>query len=603
MWCAAFFATKQVGEIRGRELCPTTDTVWRYLQGTTVYGPLLAEADRLAQHYRFFHWPLEFPDVARDGGFDLVLGNPPWETTSPDAKEFFAAYDPQVRFMSKEEQTAGFERLKEHPGIAARWDAYCRELYLQTNFYKESGRYGMFAPGNLGKGDLNVYRMFVETALASTKPHGHVAQLVPDGFYNGANSSAIRWALFKDWRLDWLLGFQNLERLWFPEIYYRMKFCMYVARKGEGTGAFRAAFGIVNKRQLQEVMDGRHLTVPTSLVAEFSPDAMAVMEIVAQQDIDICRKMYARYPRFGEQVPGQPHRVYMREVDMGTDRDLFPESATGLPLFEGRMVDHFDYRAKAYVSGRGRAGVWTELLFGDPLKRVVPQWWVPPEMVPKKLLGRISQYRIGFCDVASATNERGLSAALIPPNSVCGDKVPTILFRDGEIATTLLWLAVANSLTTDFIVRKKVALKMSFTVMDSLPFPRDWRKTPCARPIVARACALAACGTEMEGFRKTAPGAPGIPASIEPEETPEPRARLMAEIEVLVAREVYGLSREDLLFILDPDNILGTNSGVETFKTLRNREIRAFGEYRTQRLVLEAWDHLNADGNFAHGAQ
>ena len=66
----------------------------------------------------------------------------------------------------------------------------------------------------------------------------------------------------------------------------------------------------------------------------------------------------------------------------------------------------------------------------------------------------------------------------------------------------------------------------------------------------------------------------------------------MAEIDVLVAREVYGLDRDDLLFLLDPDNILEADSGVETFKALRNRENREHGEYLTQRLVLEAWDRL-----------
>jgi SAM-dependent methyltransferase len=129
LWTAAFFAIKVMPDIKGRELCPSTDAVWRYLRGTTPYGPLIAETDRLAQYYRFFHWPLEFPDAARDGGFDVILGNPPWETTSPDAKEFFAVYDPQVRFMSNEEQKAAYERLKEHPVIRARWDAYCRDLY------------------------------------------------------------------------------------------------------------------------------------------------------------------------------------------------------------------------------------------------------------------------------------------------------------------------------------------------------------------------------------------------------------------------------------------------------------------------------------------
>jgi hypothetical protein len=47
-----------------------------------------------------------------------------------------------------------------------------------------------------------------------------------------------------------------------------------------------------------------------------------------------------------------------------------------------------------------------------------------------------------------------------------------------------------------------------------------------------------------------------------------------------------------MLYILDPANILGDGCEIETFKALRNREIREFREYRTQRLVLEAWDRL-----------
>lgn len=601
IWTAAFFAEKQMGEIKGRELCPTTGAVWRYLQGGTLYGPLVAEADRLSQHYRFFHWPLEFPDVMRDGGFDLICGNPPWETTSPDAKEFFAAYDPQVRFMSKEEQTVAFEDLKQNPGILARWDAYRRSLYTQTNFYKGSGRYRLYAPGNLGKGDLNVYRMFVETALDLTRPGGCAAQLVPEGLYSGANAAAIRGAMFERFRLDRIVGFENSRGIWFPDVDTRTKFCLYVAWPGGKTEEFRAAFRVNSEQKLADVAEGRLLSIPVSMVREFAPEAMAVMEIVAQQDIDICRKMYGRFPKFGERIPSQPNRVYMREVDMGSDRELFPEGAEGQPLFEGRMVDLYDYRAKAYVSGRGRSAVWRDMPFGQPGKAVVPQWRVPPEMVPDKLLGRISQTRIGFCDVASPTNERSLIATLIPPNAVCGHKVPTIVFEAGDRACMLLWLAVANSMAMDFIVRKKVALTMSYTLMDTLPFPRDWHTTPAAEAIITRAYALAACGEEMEDFRRTAPGSPGIPTGLVPVEDPAQRAQLMAEIDVLVAREVYGLDRDDLLFLLDPDNILEADAGVETFKALRNRENREYGEYLTQRLVLEAWDRLAPAGTATGG--
>lgn len=71
---------------------------------------------------------------------------------------------------------------------------------------------------------------------------------------------------------------------------------------------------------------------------------------------------------------------------------------------------------------------------------------------------------------------------------------------------------------------------------------------------------------------------------------------MIAAIEALVAREVYGLGPDDLLFLLDPDTILGRGKGVEAFKALRNREMRQFGKYRAARLVLAAWDRLKADG-------
>ena len=150
--------------------------------------------------------------------FDVVLGNPPWETMSPDNKEFFASYDPQVRFMSPSDQRAAFEHLLEDASVAALWDEHCRDLYAAVHFMKSSGRYRLFAPGNLGKGDFNVYRMFVESALTLTRPGQVAAQFVPEGLYNGANATAIRAELFDQRRLEKLAGFENTKGIWFSSI-------------------------------------------------------------------------------------------------------------------------------------------------------------------------------------------------------------------------------------------------------------------------------------------------------------------------------------------------------------------------------------------------
>jgi hypothetical protein len=473
---------------------------------------------------------------------------------------------------------------------------YRRDLYTQTNFYKESGRYQMFASGNLGKGDLNVYRMFVETALAQVRKRGFVAQLAPEGLYKGANAAAIRAHLFQHFRLRLLVGCVNLRGVWFPSVHPQFEFCLYAAEQGSETKNFSAAFRVASVERLVDARNGRVLDIPVSLIREFSPDALAIMEFAAQSEIDVCRKMYSRYPHFGDKVGGMPNRVYMREVDMGSD--LFTDKVDGLPVFEGRMVDLYDYRAKGYSSGRGRAAEWIDLPFGDPAKAIVPQWRIPPKQLPEDRIDRISRYRIGFCDVVNPATEKCLVSALIPPHVVCGRSVLTIVFDDGDIGDMLLWIAVANSLVMDFVVRKKVRLHMTYTVVDSLPFPRDRRNTPASMEIISRAFALAAVGREMSELPKIV----GIPEGITPVDNPDERARLFAEIEVLVAREVFGLTRDELRYVLDPDNLLGQGSGIETFRVLRDREKRQLGEYRTQRLVQEAWDRFARDGTFGQQA-
>ena len=576
---------------RGAETIPTSGTLWEWLRGVEPFAPLFSQAIYAARHARAFHWPLEFPDVMQRGGFDVVLGNPPWDTMSPDYKEFFSVYDPGIRHMSPDEQKEAYARLLGDPVISRRWDQHCGDLYSAVHFIKSSGRYRLFAEGNLGKGDFNVYRMFVETALAATKEGRVAAQFVPEGLYNGANATAIRKELFSAFRLEQLAGFENTKGIWFSKIDTRMKFCLYVAWKGGKTEAFHAAFRVNTLDKLQELKSGDGLTIPVPVVAEFSPEALAVMEFAAQSEIDICARMYALYPKFGAKVEGMPYRHYMREVDMGTDRGLFSDGDDGLPVFEGRMIDAYDYRAKGYVSGRGRSSVWEDFPFGSANKCIQPQWRILPERIPDKLGDRIYRYRIGFGDVASPTNQRALIAAMIPPETICGDKVPTIILGPDD-EDHFLWLGVANSIVMDFLVRKKVSLKMSYTIMDSLPFPRVFKETPSSREIVQRVCSLCATGPEMESLwhRAVATGILTDPFDIVVD--PELRAATAAEIDVLVARDVFQLSKDEMLYILDPDNILGKDCGVETFKALRNAELREFNEFRTQRLIEEAWDRV-----------
>lgn len=564
-------------------LVPTSAEILAVLTGLPPSEELVNAARAVVNDARGMHWRLAFAQVFARGGFDVVLGNPPWDTLSPDAKEFFSQWDVGVRTQSPEDQHATIQKLKADPAISIAWEEYCRTLYSSVSFMKNSGRYRLFAPGNLGKGDFNVYRMFVETALCILRPGGRASQIAPEGLYNGANCMKIREELLNRGQLCSLIGLENTAGVWFPGVHRSQKCAVYVAQVPGQTERIPVAFNIRTHQELASVAKGRTMVMPVELVREFSPDALALMEFGSQRDIDIAQKMYKAHPKFGDETKGPPHRHYMAEIHMGNDRDLFTEDPSGLPVYEGRMVSAYDHRAKGYRSGRGRKADWEDLSFSDPTKAIQSQWFIPSDKIPDKVKERCRHYRVGFCDVASPTNERTLVAALIPPGCVCGHKVPTITFDGGSGWYSLLWLGVANSFAMDYVSRKKVSLSMTFTVLDSLPFPRLERDDPLARYLVPRVARLVCTGPEMTPFWNQLATEGWVPPHANPATAPgetneERRRDIEAGIDAFVAREIYGLTADELGYVLD------------TFPIVVKRDRKAYGSYRTKELILAAYD-------------
>ncbi|KYF49453.1 hypothetical protein BE08_33025 [Sorangium cellulosum] len=602
-WCAAFVWPKQKGVLEDGAI---TEDLWRRMEKDISVVPAATrrEVSRIAREYSFFHWHLAFAQVffapdnterTKDetagwsGGFDVMLGNPPWDTLSPDAKEFFSAFDPSIRTQDRDGQAELIEKLLLDESVAAAWGRTRRHLFHSARFFKISGRFTLFAPGNLGKGDFNIFRMFVELALRLVRLGGYSSQIVPDGLYNGANSTSLRKALFDEYGLLTLLAFENQSGAWFPGVHRSQKFCIYSSRRGTEVRYFRAAFGLRTLSQLAEAVRANLLEVPVDTVHNFSPDTLAFAEFQGQRDIDLATKMYSIWPKFGDSSAGPPYREYLYEIDLADDRGLLSEDRAGLPLYEGRMVGQYDHRAKGYRSGRGRSAEWEEFAFGDSQKAICPQWYIPRNKVPKKSVGRSLIYRFGFCDVASPSNERSFVAALLPPGCLAGHTVPTIYFGDGFDWYSAICLAVANSFCMDYLVRQKINLHVTFLVFDSLPFPRLSLESPIVGKLVLLVLRLICTASEMIDFWNsmekhgwvTAVPRGGSPPGIVDEEQ---RLRVVAEVEAVVAYDLYRLDRDELAYVMD------------AFPIVERRDVQKYGRYRTKELVLEAYDaRVSAD--------
>jgi hypothetical protein len=181
-------------------------------------------------------------------------------------------------------------------------------------------------------------------------------------------------------------------------------------------------------------------------------------------------------------------------------------------------------------------------------------------------------------------NERTLIAALLPPQAVAGHKVPTISYSEPDQWFYLVWLAVANSFTMDFLVRRKVSLTMSYTVLDSLPFPRLEVTDPRFKALASLALRLTCTAPEMDDFYDYAAPLVGLPSGAAKDAVclrgDEERATARAKIEAMVALQCFQLTRKELGFIMD------------TFPIVRRKDEAAHGEYRTKRVILEIYDEM-----------
>jgi hypothetical protein len=172
VWCAAFFARRVTRpEMRGRDMVPTTDAVWRYLRApSSVYGPLIDATEELRKRLRFFHWPLEFPEAFAAGGFDCLLGNPPWERIKLQEQEFLAARSERI---AKAPNAAARRALiaaleKGDPADRALYRAFTaakRDAEAASQFVRGCGRFPLTAVG-----DVNTYALFAEAFLRLPQP-------------------------------------------------------------------------------------------------------------------------------------------------------------------------------------------------------------------------------------------------------------------------------------------------------------------------------------------------------------------------------------------------------------------------------------------------
>lgn len=449
-------------------------------------------------------------DIAPDG-FDLVIGNPPWEKLKVTRHEHLAAAGVERHYG------AGYDDADLTALAAARerMNAYTAEVAALHVLH--------------GGGEIDLYKLFLSLAIHLAKPGGELAMLVPAGLIRAHGTAALRGHLLEqtsDLRIAVLFNHPRF----FP-IDTRFKFLAVHALLDPASGT-RPALVLEHAAGTETGVEitGR-ARIGRSELRRTRPD-LSVPEVRSAAEWSLFRRISANGVRLDA-----PRSIWtptiVREVDMTRERSLFErEGLPGLvPLIEGRMVHQFRHTAKAYVSGSGRRAQWDVCEVGEA--RLRPQFWIDPENLPEQIQARIASDRIGFCDIAGQTNERAMMAARIPVDVACGNKVPTITLPSAtDPAIPALWLAIANSLVFDWLLRRVLTTTVNYFVLRSVPFPDLDADSPSARRI-----------DELVQLVEAANH------SATESSTPQLIAELRSEIDALVML-AYGLEARDVELIL-----------------------------------------------------
>jgi hypothetical protein len=437
LYTAAFFLPKTA---ESRAQVPTTEHLLKLPSGQPISEAMEQAVQHAAGNFRFLHWHLRFGEVMSKGGFDCVLGNPPWERIKLQEKEFFAARSEAIATASNKAARERLIQALKTPDanatdrqLAQEFEMAKREAEGSGEFIRGSGRFALTAVG-----DLNTYALFAEHFLKLIGPKGRSGLIVPTGIATDNSTKAYFDAISSGRRLVSLFDFENRSGL-FPAVDSRMKFALLTLGNGVEETDFVFFATAVNQLADQR----RHFTLSADEIALISPNTRTCPVFRSQMDAELTKKIYGRVPVLIDDAlveQGNPWGIkFTRLFDMSNDSHLFfDEPAAGrLPLYEAKLIHHYDHRWASY-GGDGSSRDVTLAEKQDAEFQETPRYWVERGEVQTRLKaqGWDRQWLMGWRDICRGTDERTVIASIAPMVGV-GNQMP-LMVPDAKLDINLL---------------------------------------------------------------------------------------------------------------------------------------------------------------------
>ena len=462
-WCAAFIIQKTQTQNDPNPVGITQSHLNDLANGQMLHHGLVSEIRRIATQYQFFHWHLAFPEVYARGGFDVVIGNPPWRMTEEDSR---------VEDVN--------EIVVEGIGKLEYGDARTKR---ERAFYSRSRRFPLSANNR-----LQLARIFAELFGTLYNKNGVAGMIVPSTLTVNAFDRPLWISWIKSKALHSVWDFVNSSLL-FPDVYWRQKFVL-ISIYGKKSNEFSARCWMTDPLQINTERD-QIAELSESDLFKYSGQELALPHFRSRIDLNILTTAIFKFGRLFDSKEWVAEYVLLGATN---DRDFIRERRRSyeivdeandcsnqkdwLPVYEGKMVGAFDHRMARVVWRSGNAKrkaqeqALTDVDKADPTIFATPLWEVPRSlMVAKDNSFAQRGWDIALCDVTSALNERTAIAAIVP---LCfaTHNLPLVRVCGGDTRASLMFLATLSSFALDFFARLRVATNhLTEGIFFSLPIP------------------------------------------------------------------------------------------------------------------------------------
>lgn len=623
VWCAAFVWKKIETEAL---LYPIHQEVFQQLRKnpTAIPGWMKQEINRLAEQYRFFHFHLAFPDVFRlseegeesmnlhtgwHGGFDVVLGNPPWERIKLQEKEWFASRCPDIaNAANASNRQKMIENLAQNdPFVYNAFIEERRKAEGESHFIRNSTKFPL-----CGRGDVNTFSIFTETNREIISPVGRVGCIVPSGIATDDTTKFFFQDIVSTRTLVSLYDFENRNAI-FPGVHRSYKFCLLTltGRKRPNTRGAEFIFFALSTSELRD--KERLFTLTADEIALVNPNTRTCPIFRYQRDAKLVKKIYQEVPiLMAEEESVNPWQVkFLRMLDMANDSNLFrtkdellaegwelsgnvfkKDSESFYPLYEAKMFHHFNYRFGSFDDlPKNDISAQLPIISPERLKSPYfsnfPRYWIEK----KEILSKFIKYPhlnkncfLSLRKICRNNDERSVIASVLPFSGV-SDSSNLFLFNE-KLQYTFVLSANLSSFILDFVARLKMGgTNLNFFIFKQFPVlpPETYSiKTPWhtniqlsdwIKPYVLE---LTYTAWDLEPFARDC-GYDGPPFIWDEER----RFLLRCELDAAYFH-LYGIKADDVDYIM------------ETFPIVKRKDEKAFGSFRTKDKILEIYRHMAA---------